>query len=69
TYFTIGIINFFLSILLKEDAAFVLTVIIGIGAEAMLMQKSFALPLLLPVIVICVVFILLSFAVISRKNL
>jgi hypothetical protein len=54
---------------LKEDAAFVLTVIIGIGAEAMLMQKSFALPLLLPVIVICVVFILLSFAVISRKNL
>ncbi|MDR0944285.1 MAG: hypothetical protein LBM41_07120 [Ruminococcus sp.] len=69
TYFTIGIINFFLSILLKEDAAFVLTVIIGIGAEAMIVQRSSALPLLPVVIVIAVIFILLSFAVLSRKNL
>jgi hypothetical protein len=71
TYFTIGIINFFLSILLKEDAAFVLTVIIGIGAEAM-MQGSSALPvlpLILVIVAVAAVFILLSFAVLSRKNL
>jgi hypothetical protein len=66
TYFTIGIIYLFLSILLKEDAAFVLTVIVGIASEAMLLQKSFALPLSLSV---SAVFILLTIAIVNRKNL
>jgi hypothetical protein len=70
TYFTIGIIYFFLSVLLKEDAAFVLTVIIGIACEAMFMQKSFANPLSSAVAAaVTAIFILMSIMVLNRKNL
>ncbi|MDR0975165.1 MAG: hypothetical protein LBL80_05685 [Ruminococcus sp.] len=64
TYFTIGIINMFLSLLLKEEAAFVLTVIIGILSEIFI--TAYRIPLSLAA---CAVFTALSFILISRKNL
>ncbi|MDR0986843.1 MAG: hypothetical protein LBL98_04005 [Ruminococcus sp.] len=64
TYFTIGIINMFLSFMLKEEAAFVLTVIIGILSEILI--TAYRIPLSLSA---CAVFILASFLLMNKKNL
>jgi hypothetical protein len=64
TYFTIGIINMFLSFLLKDEAAFVLAVIIGILSEILI--SAYRIPLSLSA---CAVFTAASFILIDRKNL
>jgi hypothetical protein len=66
SYFTIGITYMFLSFLLSEGAAFVLTVILGIGTELLGKFTASAIPLSLSA---TAVFILLSLLVMMRKDL
>jgi hypothetical protein len=67
TYLTIGSLSFIISFFTKEGAAFVLTVIIGIGGE--LFAINTALDTRIPVsLSVLAVTILLTFVIISKKD-
>jgi hypothetical protein len=67
TYLTIGSISCFISFLVKEGAAFVLTVIIGIGGEFLMKQTALHTQILISLSVLAVT-VIVTFIYVNKKD-